>query len=205
MNQSTPSPLGKVFEHEQPANDRCLVRLRYGWSSSAAIAPFLRFSCVPDVSLDNVSLKFSISTSFERTAIHVPRGIVVAGDSRQRDASIATVPDARALVGALRQALVEQATPVIETLYEWTALCRNHADQRDMLPLIEALFRGDDVVARMQPRMQVVSYLGAHHLYQRRASCCRYYLLPQGELCASCPLVSHEERLRRNREWMESQ
>ena len=33
----------------------------------------------------------------------------------------------------------------------------------------------------------------------RRASCCRIYLLPRMELCASCPLVSQEERLARNR------
>jgi hypothetical protein len=31
------------------------------------------------------------------------------------------------------------------------------------------------------------------------------YLLPQGNLCASCPLVSHDERLRRNAEFMERQ
>jgi len=43
------------------------------------------------------------------------------------------------------------------------------------------------------------------HLYQRHASCCRYYLLPQGQLCASCPLVSQEERLERNAEWMQKQ
>jgi hypothetical protein len=40
------------------------------------------------------------------------------------------------------------------------------------------------------------------HLYQRRASCCRYYLLPRGSLCACCPLVSQKERERRNLEWM---
>ncbi len=49
-----------------------------------------------------------------------------------------------------------------------------------------------------------VTYLDATHLYQRRASCCRIYLLPRMELCASCPLVSQEERLAR-RAWMKTQ
>jgi len=57
----------------------------------------------------------------------------------------------------------------------------------------------------MQPRMHAVTMDGVTHLYLRRASCCRYYLLPQGDLCASCPLVSHDERLRRNREFMAKQ
>ena len=30
------------------------------------------------------------------------------------------------------------------------------------------------------------------------------YLLPQMELCASCPLVSHEERFARNLEWLKT-
>ena len=32
--------------------------LRYGWASAMAIAPYLKSSCVPDVSLENISLQF---------------------------------------------------------------------------------------------------------------------------------------------------
>ncbi|MEO7997123.1 MAG: (2Fe-2S)-binding protein, partial [Gemmatimonadaceae bacterium] len=60
-------------------------------------------------------------------------------------------------------------------------------------------------VAEMRPIMREVSYAGDTHLYQRRASCCRFYLLPSGNLCASCPLVSDEERMQRNIEWMKTQ
>ena len=63
-------------------------------------------------------------------------------------------------------------------------------------------FEGDDVVAIMQPELYPVSCDGVTHIYQRRASCCRFYLIPYGQLCASCPLVGHDERLRRNLEWM---
>jgi FhuF 2Fe-2S C-terminal domain len=43
------------------------------------------------------------------------------------------------------------------------------------------------------------------HFYQRRTTCCRYYLQPEGSLCPSCPLVSQEEREVRNLEWMKKQ
>jgi hypothetical protein len=57
----------------------------------------------------------------------------------------------------------------------------------------------------MQPRLHAVGYRDATHVYQRRASCCRFYMVPEGELCASCPLVPQEERLARNRAWMKRQ
>jgi hypothetical protein len=199
--------------------------LRFGWASAMAIAPYLRFQCVPDISLDNVSFKFKASTFFERTAIHVPRGTVTASDRRAGHAMLSTVPDAQALLRELRHALASQAAPVVEALYDWsgfarkgtwgmltsswaaqfTALCEDRNDQRAVLPAIEALFTGGDEVYKMRPRMHAVACGDTVHAYQRRASCCRWYLLPQGELCASCPLVSHEERVQRNVAWMKQQ
>ncbi|MGH9163433.1 MAG: (2Fe-2S)-binding protein [Vicinamibacteraceae bacterium] len=199
--------------------------LRFGWASAMAIAPYLRHRCVPDIGLDNVSFKFKESTFFERTAIYRPRGTVVAGDSRAPHPSLTTVSDDARLIGTLRHALVSQAEPVVDALYEWSGfarkgtwgmltsswasqfigLCTTPDDHRGVRPVIEAFFRGGDVVSATQPRMHAVTYGPATHLYQRRASCCRYYLLPQGDLCASCPLVSDEDRLARNREWMKTQ
>ncbi len=75
----------------------------------------------------------------------------------------------------------------------------------DALPFLLKFFEGDDEIARMKPRLNPVTLRAVTHLYQRRASCCRYYLLPQGGLCASCPLVSDEERTKRNVEFMEKQ
>jgi ferric iron reductase protein FhuF len=115
--------------------------------------------------------------------------------------------------------------PVVEALHEWSGFARRgtwgmltsswashitglHGDNRDQRPAMSTLrdfFAGDDLVAIMQPRMHEVTCLGVTHLYQRRASCCRIYLLPNNELCASCPLVSQDERLDRNRAWMKTQ
>lgn len=202
-----------------------LYAMRFGWASAMAIAPYLKYNCVPDISLDNVSLKFKESTFFERTAIHEPRGVVVEGDAGSDDPGVRTVRDRGALLECLRDQLKTQADPVVETLHDWSGFARlgtwgmltsswaahlitlpaNGPDQTSVLPLLRHFFNGDDVVARMQPRVHTVSYRDATHVYQRRASCCRFYLVPEGELCASCPLVPHEERLARNAAWMKRQ
>jgi hypothetical protein len=51
--------------------------LRFGWASGVAVAPFLLHQCVPDIRLDNVSLKFTEETFFERVCIREPRGVMV--------------------------------------------------------------------------------------------------------------------------------
>ena len=182
--------------------------LRFGWASQAAIGPILRAGCVPDVALDNVSFRFAPSGFFDRLALHEPRGTADAGDG--------------ALIRVLRDTLVAQSSPVVEALFAWAGFARRGTwgmltsawvsqftsmaappdDQRTVLPVIDALFAGADVVALTRPRLQAVTCGSVTHLVQRRASCCRFYLLPQGGLCASCPLVSDAERLRRQREWM---
>jgi hypothetical protein len=199
--------------------------LRFGWASAMAIAPYLRYDCVPDIELDNVAFKFKESTFFERTAIYEPRGAVAEDDPRLPHDSLTVVGDREALLMTLRRSLADQAAPVVDALFRWsgfarrgtwgmltsswasqfTGLCVTPNDQRGMQPIIERFFDGDDDVATMQPRLHTVSYGGATHLYQRRASCCRYYLLPQGDLCASCPLVPHEQRLELNLAWMKTQ
>ena len=82
---------------------------------------------------------------------------------------------------------------------------RDRLDHRAVRGPLERLFDGDDDVARMRPRLHEVRYRDAVHLFQRRASCCRYYLLPAGELCASCPLVADAPRLEKNLAWMRTQ
>ena len=165
----------RIGERAQTTDRRTIAAsfaLRYGWASAMAIAPYLRYHCVPDISLDNVSFKFKPSTFFERTAMHEARGTVVAGDARAGHDSLSTVPDDKALLRELRSALTAQATPVVEALYEWsgfarkgtwgmltsswaaqfTALCENRNDQRAMLPVIESLFVWQRrCVARMRP------------------------------------------------------
>ena len=206
--------------------------LRFGWAGAVAIAPYLTHRTVPRVGLDNVSIKFRDTTLFERTAIHEPRGWETrSGEGRGSNASddssaaVPSVGESGSLPRRLRHELAEQATPIVRALQDWSGFaprgswgmitsswaaqfitgCERLGGQALAAPILEEFFAGDDDVGRMQPRTHAVTMDGVTHLYQRRASCCRYYLLPQGDLCASCPLVSHDERLRRNREFMAKQ
>jgi hypothetical protein len=220
--------LRRIGDRDRTGDRRTIAAsfaVRFGWASALAIAPYLRHRCVPDVSLGNVSFKFSPSTFFERPAIHEARGAVVDGDPRSAHPSMTTVPGDAALLRALRDTLTAQGEPVVEALRRWsgfarrgtwgmltsswashfTGLCETPDDQRPLQPILDRFFAGTDVVAAMQPRMHPVTCGPVTHLFQRRASCCRWYLLPQGELCASCPLVSQEARVQRNAAWMQAQ
>lgn len=199
--------------------------LRFGWSASLAIAPYLVHRCVPDVGLDNISLRFRHDTMFERTAIYSPCGTILESHHEASHPLIRRVENPRALLSSLRQQLYEQARPVVEALYEWSGFSRKGSwgqitsswasqfvniydrlgGQSQALGEVQLFFAGDDEVARMQPTLHPVTIDRTTHLYQRRASCCRYYILPQGSLCASCPLVSQSDRLARNLDWMRRQ
>lgn len=179
----------------------------------------------PDVGLENISLRFREDTLFERTAIHSPRGTVLTNYGDTTHPLVRHVDEPRALLSSLRQQLHDQTEPVVEALYEWSGFSRKGAwgqitsswashfvnfcdrigGQSQALAVVQSFFEGDNDIAQMKPKLHPVTVERTTHLYQRRASCCRYYLLPQGSLCASCPLVSQEERLGKNLDWMKKQ
>ncbi|HEY7895362.1 MAG TPA: (2Fe-2S)-binding protein [Gemmatimonadaceae bacterium] len=184
--------------------------LHFGWTSAMAIAPFLRFRCVPNVSLGNIALRFNRSAYVDGTAVFEDHGTVVAGDARARHPSMSTVADDHALLRALRAALVEQSAPVVKAVHGWsgfaeratwgvlTSLWASHFislwqpydDQRELSRVLREFFAGSDLAAEMRPDVTVVASGGTVHLHHRRSSCCRFYLVPGGGLCASCPLAA---------------
>jgi hypothetical protein len=165
------------------------------------------------------------NTFFERSAIHCPRGSIIGDEGALFSNRIRFMKNQAELLAELRSQLHAQAMPVVDALYEWSGFSKKGSwgqitsswasqfvniydrfvAQEKALPVIKDFFAGSDEVALMQPRLHPVTIGDITHLYQRRASCCRYYLLPQGSLCPSCPLVSQEERLKKNVEWMEKQ
>lgn len=184
--------------------------LHFGWTSAVAIAPYLRFRCVPNVALGNIAIRFTHAAYVDGTAVYEAGGTVVAGDPRARHPSMTTVADDPGLLRALREALVAQSAPVVETVHRWSAfaeraiwgvlasLWASHCiamwpdgqDQRPLARMLDAFFSGDDIVAEMRPEVIPVESGGMIRIRQRRASCCRFYLVPGGGLCASCPLVA---------------
>jgi hypothetical protein len=217
--------IGERFKTEDRKTIAASFALRFGWTASSAIGPYITFRCVPDISLANVSFRFRENTLFDRSAIYSLHGSVLETDPNREHPSVRSAEDHCRLLETFRSELVAQASPVVDALFEWSKFSKSaiwgmitsswaalflHVYERigtqtDALPLLETFFAGNDEVARMQPRFHPVTLGGVTHLYQRRASCCRYYLLPQGSLCASCPLVSQEKRIQMNLEWMKKQ
>jgi FhuF 2Fe-2S C-terminal domain len=218
--------LSRTGEQFQTLDRRTIAAsfaLCYGWSSGIAIAPYLFRQCVPKISLDNVSFRFHENAFFQRAALHQPEGVILQQEGSAPHPSIQWISSPQALLARLRDELIQQADPVVEALYDWShfsmrgiwglmasswgAQFINISGEIDGqewgLPRVRQFFKGDDLVAQMQPDFYPVTFRNMTHVYHRRASCCRFYKFPQGQLCASCPIVSHEERLQRNRAYMQ--
>jgi ferric iron reductase protein FhuF len=197
--------------------------LRYAWSSGVAIAPYILRHCVPKIFLDNISFKFHENTAFERVALHQPAGVMLRQEGTRPHPLIELLPSQDELTAWLRTSLTQQAQPIVEALYEWSGfsvrgtwgmitsswgsqfmnICEEIEEQKVGLPYALNFFEGNDLVSQMKPDFYPVTYKNVTHIYHRRSSCCRYYKLPHGQYCASCPLVSQEERIQRNRDWMQ--
>jgi hypothetical protein len=218
--------LVRIGDRLQTADRRTIAAsfaLRFGWSSGVAVAPYLLYRCVPTIGLDNISFKFHDNTSFERAALHHLAGVMLLQDGVAPHPSIRWLSSPQALFACLRTSLVQQAQPVVDALFAWSQfsvrgiwgmitsawgsqciqIFGEIGGQIQGLPWVRQFFAGNDVVSQMQPQFYPVTYQHLTHVYHRGASCCRYYLLRQGRYCASCPLISQEERLQRQQAWME--
>jgi ferric iron reductase protein FhuF len=216
--------LCRIGERLHTADRRTIAAsfaLRYGWSAGVAFAPYLLYACVPTIALDNISFKFNEHGSFERAALHHPAGVMLPQDGVAAHPSIRRLSSPQALFAWLRTSLVQQAQPVADALYTWSHfsvrgiwgmitsawgsqcvhIFGEIGEQTQGLSWLQHFFAGDDVVSRMQPQFYPVTYQHVTHVYHRGASCCRYYRLRPGHYCASCPLISQEERLQRQRAW----
>src|SRR5262249_20631699 len=131
------TPFGELLDNigaRLHTNDRKIAAagfaLRFGWASGVAIAPFLLYQCIPDVSLENIFLKFSEETFFQRVSLHKPRGVVSYHGELKAVPGIETqnlvlnvnaaATDNPELTSRLRATLIEQAEPVIDALYDWS-------------------------------------------------------------------------------------
>jgi ferric iron reductase protein FhuF len=217
------NPLLNEIGSRAATRDRTMVAagfaLRYAQSSAMAIAPYLVHHCVPHISLENVSFKFSERTSFERAALYEPRGVMVRRSGWLPNGHVDAVANEGVLLRRLREALGEQAGAVVQALQAWsqisirdlwglvtsswasqleTILERLGREDR-ILDVVRQFFAGDDVIADMQPELYPVIFNNVTRIVHRQTSCCRYYLLPDSTYCATCPLISAGDRASRDR------
>jgi hypothetical protein len=197
--------------------------MRFGWSAGMVIAAYVNHECIPDIRLENISLRFGGKhTMFERLALHCEEGTAVLRSAPDTDPSMVRVSSQEELLALLRGRLIEQAAPVVEALRLWShfppratwgmissswgAQCSNVfariGDQCSGAKLAKRLLCGTDLAAKTQPTFYPVTCGAFTRMYYRSSSCCRYYLLPNKQYCASCPLLKDDVRVERNVKWM---
>jgi ferric iron reductase protein FhuF len=194
--------------------------LRFGWSAGAAVAPYLLKGCVPDVALDKVSLKFNAQTFYEKLSLHDSDAIVSENSSHAFNPGGRSDPT---LAAALRTILAAQGDPVVSALHQWSRFSARaiwgqiasswgaqftsrlgHLGRHcEALEQARIFFDAPGFIRGMSPNFYTVTHRDLTRVYHRRASCCLYYRLPTGNYCASCPLISQAESIRRNKEWIE--
>ena len=192
--------------------------LRFGWSSAAAIGPYIVADCVPDVALDNVALRFSEGTLFERVALRRLQATALHGHGYGEHPLLNDVVDRPALLDQLRRALLGNATPVVDALSAWSrlncptlwgqvlsswgsqfaAVCTELGEPLRALELIRAFFDAPEPAFELAPTFYPIEHAGVTRVYHRRGSCCLYYKTGAGNYCAACPLISEDVRRERN-------
>lgn len=197
--------------------------LRFGWAAGTAFAPYLLHQCVPDMTLENLFLRFGESTLFEKVALRKARGWLLPVVATAPHPLITFARNDAELVQGLRAMLLAQAEPVVSALHQWSNLpmnvlwgqvasswggqfCAIFAElgrHADALAHANAFFDAPGLPFSMRPHLYAIEHCGVTRVYQRRAACCLYYKLPEARFCASCPLLPEEDRLARNRVWLE--
>ena len=186
--------------------------LRFGWTSAMAIAPYLRCGCVPDIA-SRTSRQFKRDVPrADRDARPARRG--AAGIPVSAHPSMATVADARHCCRAAARAR-RAGRRGVEALFAWSGFARKGTwGQRTSSWASHVTTRARTAAITVASCRSSPGYRGRRRcgpdaaalpqVRYRDASICfnvapllPLLLLPNGELCASCPLVSHETVSRR--------
>lgn len=190
---------------------------RLGWSSVAGILPCLLAGHVPRLPPENTSLKFGAHTLFEATAIHECKW-VASSSSRATPPSLLPMEYASEVFCHLSEELHRYSRPIVDALHEWSRFSKRGiwgqiyagwgsvihsavtvvSPSAAALPYIQAFFATPMDDAGMAPEFYALTYQDMTRLFHRRSSCCLFYKLPQGSLCASCPLETDDIRVTRN-------
>lgn len=197
---------------------------RLGWSSVIGILPCLLTGGVPDLTPDNVHLKFGSHTLFEATALARLEWHNMPIPAATHDGvALLTAKQLDRALPLLSENLHLYTQPIVEALHHHTrfskrgiwgqvyagwgsvfaAVAGHYAQAEDALPLIENFFKLPVVDPGMAPRFYALRHLDRAHVFHKRASCCLFYRLPQGSLCASCPLETSDNRYARNKRSLE--
>jgi len=179
--------------------------LRYGWAAGFQIGAWLDRGLA--LHLDAFALKFSPSTLVE--AVWAKQARIAQPESREEG------------LAALLDSLMAFTAPLVESQHQWSGFSRHalwsmavsswaaqfsaigeRLGQRERaMAEAQAMFALDPVIARAAPETYTVAVGQRSRMCQVRSACCLYYKGPARHFCVSCPIITREERLRRNRDF----
>jgi len=189
--------------------------LRYGWSSGVAIGAYLLGKKIPDIAFDNIAIRFKgdhyLFDSFCLVGRKILPDLENPGPEERRQ--------------QLTEVLFAHATEMVEVLQIWSsmnfktlwglmasswagqilAVTKEMGDQKFGEAEVKAFFEQDLPVKLVQPPTYWVEHAGKVQCFYLRSACCLYYKREANNYCANCPLIEEEDRLQRNRNWMEKQ
>jgi hypothetical protein len=184
------------------------ILLRYGWSSGFLIGAYLVSHRVYEGA--DIALRFSQNSVLMEVAVRAAASVraIELGDISARE--------------TLARELTARAAPIVEAHHQWSGFSRKalwamvvssfaaqftHVAEKLENPehgLIEA-----DAVLRLMPEtdearpdLYLVRAEGRRGVCQMRRLCCLWFKGPKRQFCASCPILTDEERLLRNERWI---
>ncbi len=230
--------LARIARSHPGASPEVAASYLANWYSAAVVAPaiasYVLLRRVPDLGPAGMSLRELDSGWFDRTALHLPVGTVLA-DSAPAEGPVdrATRPHVGSdrVVGdlaALREVLVDEVlthlSPFVRELRArvrlgypalWGAVAaqcarafllteRATGDPDAGRQEADAFFERAAPTMRARPRWHEFVHRGRPYTGMRCGSCCLAHRLGD-EYCTTCPFTDDTERERRMRAWIDTQ
>ncbi len=199
--------------------------LRYGWSSGAMIAPLLMDRPIPWYTAEEAALCFADNTLFQAICLGSDHFIIDQKHAYSAHPHCALVySDKDVAIRWIADQLLCQAQPIVEALHRWSGFSHkalwamvSSSWIGQLLNVSKTLQRPAERLRRYLtvfyehwqpltdalPRCYFIREQDKTHFFHVRASCCLYFKGKERHFCASCPVLPEDERIKRNRQWIE--
>ncbi len=199
--------------------------LRYGWSAGVMIAPLLMDKPIPWYATEEADLCFADNTLFQAICLNSDGFIVSENqDFSTHPQCVLCYADQSTAIRLVADQLVDHAQPVVEVLHRWSGFSRKalwsmvssswvgqilniskqlHLPEDRLRHYLTLFYNQWQPLADSLPHWYFISDQGNNHYFHIRASCCLYFKGKSRHFCASCPMIGEEERIERNRRWVQ--
>ena len=198
--------------------------LRFGWAGGFAISSYLICGRVPN--LQDYGLNFAPKTMLRGLWVRRAQFSCRPGDRLTAAPDWRESVDDETLRARLLESLIAFTEPVVESQHQWSrfsrhalwsmatsswaaqfsSVARQLGDVERGTREAQALFAlADAEIVRSAPELYEVREDQMVCTCQKRAACCLYFKSPGRNFCASCPILTKEDRLARNRSWVRAQ